>query len=515
MSSASARSTTRYKRVLGYARVSSKHQAVGSSLSDQQAAITAGAQSYGLTVTTEDMHVEAVSSLRERIETRVQIARLLGKVRAGDLVVVDKVDRWSRDPEFTYKSIREIKEKGANVFFVGEGIDASTDDGDSQLNFRILFAKEEAKRIRARMVGTRVKLRDRGHWVEGRPPLGYRLPVEGEERHKLVVVPEDAALVRRLYKLTIAGKGGADIARTIGVPLQRLRSALVRGRVYLGEQTDSEGRWMKGKHPAVLDEETVKRAQHALQSRNRRGPRAGSVGTRTEGWLLRDVARCAHCGGKMSARWSGRSHSIEYFTCYRSGPAYRSHAENRQLALQMPVPWAGLSRPMAAECTHRGTVRVAAVDAIVAPQVEARLEALLGELRAYGKGKRTTQPTDDEAADVSAQMLKLAAARDRWDDALGDGTMSKDRYRAKVAEAERLEVQLHERARKVARPAVLVDRAAREVHLRHVEALLARWRSRSAPVQRAIVAELARAVLMARGLAPVVQWYTLDELVAS
>ena len=41
------------------------------------------------------------------------------------------------------------------------------------LGFRILFAREEHKRIRQCMVGTRQLLRDRGYYVEGLPPFGY------------------------------------------------------------------------------------------------------------------------------------------------------------------------------------------------------------------------------------------------------------------------------------------------------------------------------------------------------
>jgi DNA invertase Pin-like site-specific DNA recombinase len=51
-------------------------------------------------------YVESESAIHEKNEKREKIRALMSEVRKGDLVLCDKVDRWSRDPEFTYRSIR-------------------------------------------------------------------------------------------------------------------------------------------------------------------------------------------------------------------------------------------------------------------------------------------------------------------------------------------------------------------------------------------------------------------------
>lgn len=122
------------RRVIGYARVSSKEQALGTSLTDQQNSIKAYAKGRGLKV--DRIYVEAESAVREKLEHRDQMQALVRDVREGDLVVCAKLDRWSRDPEFSHKSVREILAKGAHMFFVDEACDPSTDQGDSMLNFR-------------------------------------------------------------------------------------------------------------------------------------------------------------------------------------------------------------------------------------------------------------------------------------------------------------------------------------------------------------------------------------------
>lgn len=59
-----------------------------------------------------EFYVEAASSLREKAEHRHQMQRLLAAVRAGDLVLCDKLDRWSRDPEFSYRSAEVLALRG-------------------------------------------------------------------------------------------------------------------------------------------------------------------------------------------------------------------------------------------------------------------------------------------------------------------------------------------------------------------------------------------------------------------
>src|SRR5579859_887917 len=114
---------------LGYARVSSAEQARGTSLQDQQDTIRAYAQKRGLTV--DRMYVEAESGVYEKLERREQMRALLRDASAGDLVLVDKIDRWSRDPAFTHTSVRDLLAKGVKFYAVSDDCDPSTDSGDS------------------------------------------------------------------------------------------------------------------------------------------------------------------------------------------------------------------------------------------------------------------------------------------------------------------------------------------------------------------------------------------------
>jgi site-specific DNA-adenine methylase len=75
------------RRALGYARVSSVQQVLGTSLDDQQRAIRAYAESLGVPVA--KMYVEAESGIHEKIERRHQMQALMADAREGDAVYFD------------------------------------------------------------------------------------------------------------------------------------------------------------------------------------------------------------------------------------------------------------------------------------------------------------------------------------------------------------------------------------------------------------------------------------------
>lgn len=386
----------RAKRVLAYARVSSKEQAVGTSLADQQHAIAAWAKAQGLAV--DRFYVEAASSVREKFEFRMQMQALMAEVRKGDLVLCDKLDRWSRDAEFAYSSIRQILEAGANFYAVGDGIDPSTSDGDSKLGFRVLFAREEHKRIRERMVGTRRRLRDKGYYVEGQLPFGYRRreDVRSAERHVLAIEPNEAEAVLAIFQHCASGQSLTQICNALGLAKKRVHTC-IRNRFYLGEIESSGGVWIAGKHPAIIDSSMFARANDALLGRRNQGANFRAGNFQTNDWVLRDVARCALCDGKMGAAWAGPTEARRYYyRCWR-------------------------------KCTTR-FVRVDVAEGSVDAAVLERLVELRDELsRDVASPKKAL--TKDFAAEVAAYERKKKRVVDLYE----DGAIDREEMRARIA----------------------------------------------------------------------------------
>lgn len=460
-------SSTKPRRVLGYARVSSAEQALGTSLQDQQNAIHAHAQKRGLNV--DRMYVEAESAIYEKAERREQVQALMTEVRADDLVLVDKIDRWSRDPEFAYGSIRTILEKDAHFFAIGDDCDPSTPQGDSMLGLRIFFAREEHKRIRLRMVGTRKLLRDRGLYAEGLPPWGYkRTGGKGPERNVLLVDEVEAPRVRDMFRLSIEGYSLSEIARKIGVHRDRIRTVL-RSRHYLGEIKDSSGEWIQARHPPIVDLKTFARSMMAIEER-RKGDRRARADSHTQTWWLRDLARCALCGAKMSAAYGG--HGRDYYFCYK-------------------------------RCTNR-FVRVDRVEHEAIGLFVERLAELREDLAKSSKPIATV----DASASLERKRVQVQVRRERFIEMYADGAISRERLREEMSklDAERTRIDA------LATVDPPVSREQKRQALRNVASVRTAWDGATPQERRALAQSFARCVRIAPGQTPIFEWYSAEEL---
>ena len=451
-------------------------QGHGSSLKDQQAVITAHAKVRGLPAPL--FYVETESGIHEKIERRERIRALLADVREGDVVLCDKIDRWSRDPEFTYRSIREILSAGASFYAIGDACDPATPEGDTMLNFRVLFSREEHKRIKLRMVGTRTTLRDQGYYVEGLPPFGYRrsLPKgsKGAEKNVLRVEEAEAAVVREVFRLCILGRSLSETAAATGLQRDRVRDVL-RSRVYRAEIQNRAGEWIKAKHPAVIDADTFARAQAALTSR-RHGPAPGASTTETSGWLLRDVARCALCGARMSAAYAGTHDARRYyFRC-------------------------------AKRCSKR-FVPVRAAEAEAEPLILARLEELRADLAREPKAPPKAPPSN-----MPDRRARLQRKRERLHDLYSDALMTRDELRAAMVNLDAEATRLDAEDDAAMKPSPLADRGARRSTLRQVKALGEAWEEATDEERRAVVGQLAHVAHLAAGEECRFTWRSAEEL---
>lgn len=480
----------RVTRVIGYARVSSLEQALGTSLVDQQNAVKAHAASRGLTVA--KFYVEAESGVLDKFERREQVQVLMRDVRAGDLILVDKVDRWSRDIEFTYSSTRKIREAGARIYFVGEGIDPETHEGDSMLNLRAMMAREESKRIRLRTVGSRKILRDQGLYVEGLPPVGYKrgLPKGSKGAHvknTLQIVKPEADLVREVFRRCGRGASVGTISEWLRTKRperswdKKLVAHMLHNRVYLGEVKDARGAWIKGMQAAIIEADVFARAQAGLAAR-RLGGRKPKGTALTKDWLCRSIGVCGKCGAKLSAAYGGgfgRAKVKNYVMYYRC-------------AKKCGVRF--ISQPKA--------------DAAVEVLVFERLVELRREL-AKESGPSRLPP---KVIDIAALRERLRAKHARIIESYHEGHIDKPAMLASLAKVDKERTHLDAIDTQQKRRPAIEDKAVRADVLALVSKLRAAWDKLGPAAKRETLHDLARRVHIVRDAEPVVDWLTPSEL---
>lgn len=469
-------------RCFGYTRVSGVGQERdGTSLDGQCDRIKRYCRDRRLPA--PEILIEVESGGPERIERRTVLRTLIAEVRKGDVVVVDKVDRWSRDLVYGVDSVRKLLERGVGWCTISEGIDAATPQGESTLGILSWVADQERKRIRERTVGRRKELRDQGRYVEGLPPVGYR---RGADKI-LVPVAEDAAIVAEVYRRCVAGES----VRLIREWLQNTHPArhgwdrktiqrMLRTRVYLGEMTTSTGASIKS-HEPIIDEATWAAAQEGLDSR-RLGGRTHDAAARTANWLLLGLARCARCGATMGSAYGAAGY--DYYACY--------------------------SRLQRQGC-RAPYVRVQACDDAVNKVTLSRLLELRRELGSKKRRKKTNAP----ATDFDAKRRRMEQKRERLLDMCADGVLSREELTQRLA---KVNAQMSGVARDEAAEAALhaaARPAVRRELLAEVRGLERAWEAATPVERRQVLKLLSDGVAVAKAAVPVVEWRPVESLLAS
>ncbi len=125
------------------------------------------------------------------------------KLNKFDLIITKDVSRFARDLEDSIHYIRKLKECGVGIFFENQSL--NTFDPNSELTLNILFniAQEESKKISASVKFGYRKAISQGHVLGSSNITGYQ-----KENCKLVIVEEEAKMIRKLFELYATGKYG-------------------------------------------------------------------------------------------------------------------------------------------------------------------------------------------------------------------------------------------------------------------------------------------------------------------
>src|SRR5215203_2405307 len=129
----------------------------------------------------DQVFVERGVSGSKPIGERPEGARMLSKVRPGDVIITPKLDRMFRSALDALDVLAKLKDRDVSLHMIDLGGDV-TGNGISKLVFTILSAVAEAERdrTRERIADVKRDQRARGRFLGGTVPFGYRLTQDGE-----------------------------------------------------------------------------------------------------------------------------------------------------------------------------------------------------------------------------------------------------------------------------------------------------------------------------------------------
>ena len=197
-------------RVAAYARVSSDSE-------DQLNSYIAQVDFYTKYITTHEgwelVDIYADEGLTG-METkhRDDFNRMIQDCRDGkiDRVLVKSVSRFARNTQEYILYMRELLRLGITIYFEKENLDTGKMSNEQAAAIYGAFAQMETTGHSQNMrVSNRIRM-EKGLFTISHPPYGYRL--QGTE---LVIVPEEAEVVREIYKAYLSGQGKQDIAKAL------------------------------------------------------------------------------------------------------------------------------------------------------------------------------------------------------------------------------------------------------------------------------------------------------------
>lgn len=194
--------------VCAYARVSTEKDAMLDSLANQVSYYSSYIQSKREWLYVGVFSDEAISGTKAN---RPGFQKMLEEARKGkiDLIITKSISRFARNTVTLLEAVRELKELNVDVYFEEQRIHSISKEGELMLTILASYAQEEA-----RSASENIKWRVKKNFEEGIPyklaALGYRL-IDG----KIVVIPEEAKIVKLIYKLYLDGFGTPLIAKEL------------------------------------------------------------------------------------------------------------------------------------------------------------------------------------------------------------------------------------------------------------------------------------------------------------
>jgi len=420
-----------------YLRVSTEDQAKeGYSLEVQREVLEAFAKKEGLEVykVYSDDGISGYTSDR-----RPALAALLADAKGGKfgLVLVSKLDRFSRNLRDLLNLVEELCSYGAGFKSAGEPFDTTTSAGKLMFQQLGSFAEFERNRIAERVFPGMVKGVQQGNWQGARyAPYGYTY---NKAAKLLEIAPDEADVVRLIYTLYLAGKSTLAIGAALTKKGVRNRKGnylgsktigdILKNPIYTGKivwnthhydktkKTAKGYKYVKnpanqvitaqGKHTHIISDEAFAQA-HQLRAEKRIALRRAKPGD----YLLSGLLFCGNCNNKFIGASSVSNHRTKatkkWYRC-----SSRTHSY--------------------ATCRNKS---VKAED--LEPQLADMLEILLCNDKLRSQWPNMTLPDirlpedqNEAKREVSQRLSDNFAKQAKLTDAYLDGHLSKEVFEAK------------------------------------------------------------------------------------
>ena len=274
-----------------------------------------------------------------------------------DMVITKSISRFARNTLDCLKYIRQLKDKGIAVFFEKEGINTLDAKGEVLLTIMASLAQQESQSLSQNVrLGLQYRYQQGKVQVCANRFLGY----DKDEDGNLVINPEEAEVVKRIYREYLSGKSyyqigqelSADGIRTAAGNDYWLASTLKKiltNEKYIGDallqktvtvdflnkkRVANKGivpqYYVENSHPAIIPRELFMQVREEMQRRARLETGTGKRRVYSGKYALSHLVYCAHCGDLFRrSQWLIRGEHLPVWRCV-------SRLEKRKSGIDCP-----------------------------------------------------------------------------------------------------------------------------------------------------------------------------------
>ena len=266
-----------------------------------------------------------------RADKRPEFQRMIRDCQNGkiDYIITKSVSRFARNTVECLEYVRSLKAQGIGIFFEEQNIDTLKNESELYLVIYAGFAQSESESISKHITWTyRKKFEEGKVSFQYKKFLGYRKGADNQPE----IVPEEAAIVERIYEMFLAGEPVKVIAQTlqaekIEIPGKNLSFSknmimnILRNEKYCGDcilqktvtvdcisktrkanQGEAPMYIVENNHPAIISREMFNRAQEELIRRQAIRSKSDKTSITATGkyskYALTEVLQCAECGSR-------------------------------------------------------------------------------------------------------------------------------------------------------------------------------------------------------------------------
>ena len=316
--SAQSKASMAKRRVAAYARVSTDSDEQLTSYEaqvDYYTKFIKSREDWEFVTVYTDEGISAVNTKKREGFNQMVADALEGGI---DLIITKSVSRFARNTVDSLTTVRKLKEKGVEVWFEKENIYTLDSKGELLITIMSSLAQEESRSISENVTwGQRKRMADGKVTLPYAQFLGYEKGDDGLPQ----IVPEEAEVVRLIYRLFMDGKtysaiakylSGHDIPSPAGKPTWQTAvvQSILQNEKYKGhalmqktfctnfltkKMVKNTGQvqqyYVEDSHPAIIDPDEWDAVQAEIDRRKSRGT-IGRCGSPFSGKIV-----CGECGG--------------------------------------------------------------------------------------------------------------------------------------------------------------------------------------------------------------------------